>query len=78
MARFVERRKKLMGVWNEDFEDIPLGKDWEAPESEGMDEEKLDSVQILKTFAKETLREFEKRDYIKDPDLDTLPEAAEF
>ena len=78
MAKFVERRKNLMGVWNEDFEDIPLGKDWEVPESKGMDEEKLDSVEILRDFAKETLREFEKRDYIEDPDLYTLPEAAEF
>jgi len=43
-----------------------------------MDEEKLDFVQILRDFAKETLREFEKRDYIEEPDLYTLPEAAEF
>ena len=78
MAKFVERRKNLMGVRNEDWEDIPLGKDWEVPESKGMEEEKMDFVEILRDFAKETLREFEKRDYIEDPDLYTLPEAKEF
>ncbi len=85
MGYFVERRTDARGVIDQDFEFIPLGKDWGVSEKESItDESTLEDAASLVLFAKNTLDHWREKgcsediEMYMDADMGTLDDSLNF
>ncbi|MCR4961006.1 MAG: hypothetical protein K6A74_06095 [Lachnospiraceae bacterium] len=85
MGYFVERRTDARGVFDRDFEFIPLGKDWGVSEKESItDESTLEDAASLVLFAKNTLDHWREKgcsediEMYMDADMGTLYDSLNF
>lgn len=85
MGYFVERRTDARGVFDRDFEFIPLGKDWGVSEKESItDESTLEDAASLVLFAKNTLDHWREKgcsediEMYMDADMGTLDDSLNF
>ena len=85
MGYFVERRTNKRDVYDQDFEPIPLGKDWGVSEKESItDESTLEDAESLVLFAKNTLNYWREKGCSEDIEMnieasmETLDDSLNF
>ena len=85
MGYFVERRTNKRDVYDQDFEPIPLGKDWGVSEKESItDESTIEATASLVRFAKKTLNYWRTMDcsedieFRMDADMFTIDDSENF